>query len=34
MNAAANDMGVVLLPPYMSSDAVASQRLKRLSALK
>ena len=34
MNAAANDMGAVLLPPYMSGDAVATQRLKRLSTLK
>jgi LysR family transcriptional regulator, glycine cleavage system transcriptional activator len=34
MNAAANDLGAVLLPPYMSEDAVASKRLKRLSALK
>jgi len=34
MNAAANDLGAVLLPPYMSGDAVATRRLKRLSALK
>jgi LysR family transcriptional regulator, glycine cleavage system transcriptional activator len=34
MNAAANDLGAVLLPPYMSGDAVATKRLRRLSALK
>ncbi|MCY1167858.1 MAG: LysR substrate-binding domain-containing protein [Pseudomonadota bacterium] len=34
MNAAASDLGAVLLPPYMSSEAVATQRLKRLSPLK
>jgi DNA-binding transcriptional LysR family regulator len=34
MNAAANDLGAVLLPPYMSGDAVASKRLRRLSVLK
>lgn len=33
MNAAAGDLGAVLLPPYMSSDAVATKRLKQLSAL-
>lgn len=31
MNAAANDLGAVLLPSYMSQEAVASRRLKRLS---
>jgi LysR family transcriptional regulator, glycine cleavage system transcriptional activator len=34
MNAAANDLGAVLLPPYMSGDAVATRRLRRLSKLK
>jgi LysR family transcriptional regulator, glycine cleavage system transcriptional activator len=34
MNAAANDLGAVLLPPYMSQDAVATRRLRRLSKLK
>lgn len=34
MNAAASDLGAVLLPPYMSADALATRRLKRLSALK
>lgn len=31
MNAAANGLGAVLLPSYMSQEAVASRRLKRLS---
>ncbi|MGH6626872.1 MAG: LysR substrate-binding domain-containing protein [Burkholderiaceae bacterium] len=34
MNAAASDMGAVLLPPYMSRDAVAAKRLRKLSPLK
>lgn len=33
MNAAASDLGAVLLPPYMSGDAVATKRLKPLSTL-
>lgn len=33
MNAAAGDLGAVLLPPYMSGDAVATKRLKPLSPL-
>lgn len=33
MNAAANDLGAVLLPSYMSEEAVARSRLKRLSPL-
>lgn len=34
MNAAASDLGAVLLPPYMSGDAVTTQRLKMLSPLQ
>jgi LysR family glycine cleavage system transcriptional activator len=34
MNAAAGDLGAVLLPPYMSHDAVARRRLRPLSPLK